>query len=73
MDLSSPRPPVVGKYCENFENVCSKFNRKFEFLTIFGKFVTNNIAFENNIIFLQIFFGLGGFPPFPALLILLSW
>ena len=41
-----------------------KFNRKMEFFIIFGKFLTKNRAFGNNIIFLQ-FFRFGGFhfPP----------
>ena len=42
-----------------------KFNRKFEFLAIFGMFVTENRAFGNNIIFLQQFFPFRrDFPPF---------
>ena len=44
---------IVGKFWENFEIFCSKFNRKIEFLTIFGIVVAKNIAFGNNIIFLQ--------------------
>ena len=44
----------------NFENFWWKFNRKFGFLTIFGKFVTENRAFGNNISFLQQFFSVSG-------------
>ena len=42
-------------------------NRKIEFFIIFGKIVTKNRAFVNNIIFLQQFFSVsGGFPPPPS-------
>ena len=44
----------ILRKCERFG---LKFNRKIEFLIIFGKFVTKNRAFGNNIIFLQQSFG----------------
>ena len=54
------------KIWENLENFWWKFNGKNGFFTIFGKFVTKNIAFGNNIIFLQQFFPFRGiFLPFP--------
>ena len=41
-----------------------KFNKQFYFLIIFGKFVTNNRAFGNNIHFLKQFFDMGENFPF---------
>ena len=64
------------KLLGNFENIVKVFDEnsieKLNFLIFiyfcFGKFVTKNRAFGNNIIFLQQFFrfrGGGNFPPFP--------
>ena len=48
---------ILRKVC----NFWWKFNRKIEFLSIFGKVVAKNRSFGNNIIFLQQFFpGSGG-------------
>ena len=47
---------TAGNFRENFENLWWTFNRKLEFIIIFGKFVTKNIAFWNKTILLQQFF-----------------
>ena len=62
-NISTEKYKVDGKYkldgkykvLENLlkiENFWWKFNRKIEFLTFFGKFLTKNRASENNRIFL---------------------
>ena len=51
---------IVLKFWKNFGIFWLKFNRKFEFLIIFGKVVAQNRAFGNNIIFLQQFFPFRG-------------
>ena len=71
------------KLSGNFEKTLKIFDKssfeKIEFLTIFGKVVAKNRAFENNIIFLQHFFQFRGggnvlyVPPGGAYGILLEW
>ena len=53
---------IVGILSENLEIFWWKFYRKIEFFIFyfFRKFVTKNIAFGKNPIFLQQFFGFGG-------------
>ena len=57
---SGRKTQIVGKFWENFESFYWKFNRKIEFLIIFGNFVTQNRAFANTNIFSTTIFSVSG-------------